>query len=296
MDPDMFTKPFQLTKAMRRDLYPAVDPHNPNLSAKGKVVIVTGAGGGIGSSVAKAWAQADAEAILLVGRTASKLEVVAKEVGPRSVVNVTDMTSEKDVESLFKTVQAKYGRLDALINAAGSGHPGLTIAEIEPSDWWQDYEATMKATFLATHFYAKFFNGSGTIINVVSIAALIPKPKISSYSSAKLSQIKFGELVGLEFPDLRVFSVHPGIVEPENGRGIDIPGIEPFAKDKAILTGGLSLFLATAKVDRLAGMFLSVNWDIDEVMEHLDEIVEKGLLKPVGIRAQLGPGGHPWSK
>jgi FlaA1/EpsC-like NDP-sugar epimerase len=45
----MFTTPFQLTKSMHRDVYPAVDPSNPELSAKGKVIIITGAGGGIGA-------------------------------------------------------------------------------------------------------------------------------------------------------------------------------------------------------------------------------------------------------
>lgn len=46
-DPNMFTTPFQLTKSMHCDVYPAVDPSNPALAAKGKVVIITGAGGGI---------------------------------------------------------------------------------------------------------------------------------------------------------------------------------------------------------------------------------------------------------
>lgn len=49
VDVNMFTTPFQLTKSMHRDLYPAVDPSNPALSAKGKVVIITGAGGGLGA-------------------------------------------------------------------------------------------------------------------------------------------------------------------------------------------------------------------------------------------------------
>lgn len=49
LDVDMFTSPFQLTNGMHRGLYPAVDPTNPALSAKGKVVIITGAGGGLGA-------------------------------------------------------------------------------------------------------------------------------------------------------------------------------------------------------------------------------------------------------
>ncbi len=48
-DVNMFTSRFQLTKSMHRDLYPAIEPTNPALSAKGKVIIITGAGGGIGA-------------------------------------------------------------------------------------------------------------------------------------------------------------------------------------------------------------------------------------------------------
>ena len=49
LDVNMFTSPFQLTKTMHRDVYPAIEPTNPALSAKGKVIIITGAGGGLGA-------------------------------------------------------------------------------------------------------------------------------------------------------------------------------------------------------------------------------------------------------
>lgn len=48
MDANAYTTPFQFTKSLRRDVYPAIDPQNPDLNAAGKVVLITGAGGGIG--------------------------------------------------------------------------------------------------------------------------------------------------------------------------------------------------------------------------------------------------------
>lgn len=48
MDPNFFTTPYQLTKSMHRDVYPPVDPKNPSLRVDGKVVLITGAGGGLG--------------------------------------------------------------------------------------------------------------------------------------------------------------------------------------------------------------------------------------------------------
>ncbi|KAF2145313.1 uncharacterized protein K452DRAFT_294972 [Aplosporella prunicola CBS 121167] len=296
MDANAFTLPFQLTKAMHRDVYPATDPSSPSINTSGKIVIVTDASGGIGSNVGKAWSTAGAKAIILVGRDVAKIETMVKELKlENAVVYPCNMTVAEDVDSLFKSVQQKYGRLDAIVNAAGTMGDAKPIGEANIAAWWQDYEINVKTTFLTAHYYVKYFEGKGTIVSVVSLAAFLSNPNSSSYSPAKLAQIKISELIGLEYPELRVFSVHLGIVEAENSRGTVIDMFTPFAKDKALATGGISLFLSTPKADHLTGLFLSVNWDIEEVIKHQEEILAKGLLKPVALRARLGPNGHPWT-
>ena len=97
-----------------------------------------------------------------------------------------------------------------------------------------------------------------------------------------------------EHPKLRVFSVHPGIVEAEAGRGTVADHFVPFAKDKSALTAGVTLYLQKHDADHLRGGFLSVNWDVEEMEKHKDEIQEKELLKLGFIKGQLGPEGHPW--
>lgn len=106
-------------------------------------------------------------------------------------------------------------------------------------------------------------------------------PGISSYSSSKLATIKLGEYLDLgklnslsplltgtyaiaelyqEQPRLRVFSVHPGIVaQTDSKRGMVVDAFAPFAHDKGIQAGGLTLYLATPKADYLRGSFVSVN-------------------------------------
>lgn len=69
----------------------------------------------------------------------------------------------------------------------------------------------------------------------------------------------------------------------------------PFAKDKPLLTGAVTLYLQQTRADFLRGGFLSVNWDIDELEKHKDEITEKKLLKLAFLNGQLQPGGYPWS-
>ena len=68
----------------------------------------------------------------------------------------------------------------------------------------------------------------------------------------------------------------------------------PFARDTQALTGGLSLWLATAKADFLEGGFVSANWDVNELEAHASEITE-GKLNALGfLNAKLGPEGYPW--
>lgn len=80
------------------------------------------------------------------------------------------------------------------------------------------------------HELIKTTGGKGTFINLVSLGASFLNPGISAYSSAQLAAIKFGEYVDAEKPDLRYFSVHPGLVEAEEGRGMVIDSFTPLPR------------------------------------------------------------------
>ncbi len=109
------------------------------------------------------------------------------------------------------------------------------------------------------HYFIKTFSAQGTIINIISLGASFVMPGISSYSTNKLAVIKLGEYVDAEYPEIRVFSVHPGIVAANEGRGMFTPAFMPFAKDPTILTGALTTYLTTPRADFLKGGFISVN-------------------------------------
>ena len=95
---------------------------------------------------------------------------------------------------------------------------------------------------------------------------------------------------------MRVFSVHPGIVAAEGGRGGVVRQFDAFAIDKPMLTGAVTLWLAQARADFLRGGYLSVNWDLEELEAHKAEIVEKKLLQLAFINGKIQPGGHPWDE
>jgi hypothetical protein len=167
------------------------------------------------------------------------------------------------------------------------------------------------------HHFIQATNGTGTIVNFVTLGAALIVPGLSSYSISKLAGIRLSEYIhagrtlllafsnvpidqNTEQPNIRVFSVHPGIVEVENGRGMYNPMFDPFAHDKAALSGGLTLYLSTSRAEHLRGNYLSVNWDVVELEEHKTEFVEKklgmlGFVHGTNADGSVGVGGYKWT-
>lgn len=84
------------------------------------------------------------------------------------------------------------------------------------------------------------------------------------------------------------------MVEAEDGRGMVVPPLTPFAKDKSLLFGGVSLYLQKPEADFLRGGFFSVNWDLQELEAHKGEVAEKKLTKLAFLNGPLAPGGYNW--
>lgn len=109
---------------LHNDIYPAISAaQTPALKQPGKVVLVTGASRGIGRAIAVQYAHAGVATIILVARTAAKLEEVKKEVeGVNKDVKVrieaADVTSEESVKALAERVEKEEGRLDVLVNVS----------------------------------------------------------------------------------------------------------------------------------------------------------------------------------
>lgn len=156
-------------------------------------------------------------------------------------------------------------------------------------------ETNVLGVYNFCHGFLDATGGKGTIINLVSLAATLLSPGMSGYGASELALVRLGEYLNLEQPDLRVFSVHPGMVEAEGGRGMVVEPLRPFSRDKAALTGGLAVYLATDRADFLRGGYLHANWDVEELERHREEIVEKKLIKLGFLNAPLQPGGYPWS-
>jgi NAD(P)-dependent dehydrogenase (short-subunit alcohol dehydrogenase family) len=213
--------------------------------------------------VARAWALAGAKGVVLVGRNKALLDepaLAVKSISPSTQVEAltADLTSNSDIEELFKQAIDALGTIDVLVHAAGSATTGV-VGDLEPDTWFKDYELNVKGSYILVHHYLKSFT-TGTVIFLSTLGASFTFPGMSAYSGSKLALMKLAEYLDTEKPDLRVFTVHPGIVAvTETNRGAVVDALTPFAKDKGMQTGGLSLYLAQERAAYLRGGFISVN-------------------------------------
>ncbi|KAF2854736.1 NAD(P)-binding protein [Plenodomus tracheiphilus IPT5] len=286
----------QLTQTCHRSLYPHLDPSNQDLSATGKTVLITGVSGGVGRAIAEAWTLAGAEGIVITARRVDLLQDVEarlNEIGKgktKVLVVRADIARDEDVAALWEQATKTMGPINVLINNAGSLNQA-PAGEIEPTAWWQDFEVNVKAVYLNVHQFVKQSPSvEGTIITVTTNVLGECNAGFSSYTSSKLAQVKFMEFLHAEQPNIRSFSMIPGVIATDM-----VPEeYKKYAIDDPLLPGGLTLYLSTKKADWLRGNVISVNWDFDEMEAHRKEIEEKKLLKLKFTGAKFGKGGHPW--
>ncbi len=198
-----------------------VSPSHPNGTEigrlDGKVVVVTGASKGIGKATAFAFAAAGAK-VVLAARTRETLEQVAvalKKNGAQALAVPTDVTSVDAVKQLIQQTLDVYQHVDILINNAGIGHFG-PVVDFEPDDWDAVLNSNLKAVYLCAKYAlpSMLEQGSGQIINVLSVAAKVTFQASSAYCAAKAGALALTKVLASEVrqQNIRVTAVLPGSV------------------------------------------------------------------------------------
>ena len=182
----------------------------------GYTALVTGAGKGLGRSIAVGLAQAGAN-VALLSRTAKDLEAVADEVrqeGVEALPLVADVTDSAQVNQAVQEVVKRFGRLDVLVHSAGSSKPKKTVLELSDEEWSGLIAANLDSTFFVCKAVGKVMvaQGRGSIINIASVAGQRGRPGNAPYSAAKAGVINFSRALAMEWAaaGVRVNSLAPG--------------------------------------------------------------------------------------
>lgn len=156
--------------------------------SKGKIILVTGGAQGLGEAICHALAEPD-HMILVADVQYEKAQSVASALGKEGnngTACQVDLSDEKSVEELIRSVRDKYGRLDVLINNAGVDVT-KPITEMTISEWDRVINVNLRAPFLMAKFALPLMaeNKRGHIINIVSTAALRGWTEASAYHASK---------------------------------------------------------------------------------------------------------------
>lgn len=181
-----------------------------------RVALVTGAAQGIGRAIARQLAQAGAT-VHLADIDAAGVEAAAAELGANA--HVADLGSADAAQALVKSILARSGRLDLLVNAAGGvrAQVGRPVEEVSEVDWRVIFAANVDSAFFLSQAAAPGMKqaGYGRIINISSGAGLRPSlTGIQAYTSAKHALVGLTKQLALEFGPhgITVNSVAPGLV------------------------------------------------------------------------------------
>lgn len=171
------------------------------MMTQGKLALITGASSGIGEATAKAIAQ-KAGRVVLVARTASNLEKVAREIieaGGKAEFFAIDLSQPEAVSELAHKVIGEIGVPDILVNNAGAGR-WITIEKTEAAELEQMMALPYFAAFNLTRELLSHMRerGSGHIVNVTSVAARLIWPGAAGYAAARAAMVTFSKALETE--------------------------------------------------------------------------------------------------
>jgi NAD(P)-dependent dehydrogenase (short-subunit alcohol dehydrogenase family) len=192
-----------------------IEPGRPLGPLAGQVALVTGASSGLGRATAVALAQAGAD-VALLARGQHDLEQAAAEVeraGRRALVLVADLADPEALVGAVARVVAAFGRVDVLVNAAGTGVPA-PVAELALEDFDRVVAVNLRAPFVLAKAVVPHMRaaGGGTIVNVSSVAGKRGWADAAAYCASKFALTGLTQALAAEGrPDgIRACVLYPG--------------------------------------------------------------------------------------
>ncbi|KAJ5900056.1 NADP(+)-dependent dehydrogenase [Penicillium taxi] len=233
--------PPSYTKVTHSASYASINPTQPSLSTTNKVVLITGASGGIGRATASSFA---APATIV---RASNAEVLIQ-------TYEAELCDASSVRNAMNKVATEFGGIDILVHCAGILAPVVPLLEADPATFLDGYKTTVIATLvtaqaiiLANKEVSPNEDKPITFINMTTAGILFPPfTGMGAYVSSKMAAVKLLQSFAAENPQIRLHNVHPGFIDTAMSAKLSESIKLPFAHDdsqyKHILSSVANLF------------------------------------------------------
>lgn len=225
------------TKTVHNTSYAGIDPTSDGLSTAGKVVLITGASGGIGRATAASFAKSKPEALILLGRSNEKdlndtANSIRKDHGDLVLqTHLVDLSNFERVLEVFRLVALEFGRIDILVHAAGILPDPDLLTNAKPETFLDGYKTTVVGTLAVALAFVEVnpkpvvkpksgeVEKTITFINLTSAGIFYtPYPKMGAYVSSKMAAVKLLESFAVENEHVRLHQVHPGVIDTAMSR------------------------------------------------------------------------------
>ncbi|MDY6874796.1 MAG: SDR family NAD(P)-dependent oxidoreductase [Chloroflexota bacterium] len=169
---------------------------------RGKVILISGATGALGSAVTREFARTEAR-LALTGRSEHKLERLVAEVGlpaERIFTVPADVTQADGVRDMMEVIVARFERVDVLLNTVGGWRGDKSVGETEVEQWERMLTLNLRSAFLLSRAVlpGMLESGWGRIVHVSSRVAVVPRARQAGYSVAKMGVITLTEVIAAE--------------------------------------------------------------------------------------------------
>ncbi|EMD82262.1 SDR family oxidoreductase [Pacificimonas flava] len=190
-----------------------------------KIILITGASSGIGEATVRELAAAGAK-LFIGARRSERLQALANELGDQVGWRRLDVTDDSDFAAFADAAEARFGRIDVLVNNAGI-MPLSPLAALKRDEWTRMIDVNIHGVLngIAAVLPRFMARGAGHIVNVASVGAHIVVPTGAVYCATKYAVWAITEGLRQEQDDIRATIVSPGVTDTELGSDITDPEV-----------------------------------------------------------------------